>query len=155
MEDDAAGVVVLVAIRGVHAGQVFRLEPKADKVQWSIGRTDENDISLAGDDEVSSSHAQINFDRERRLVKVMDLGSTNGTYVTNEKGIFIVANDCESYGCKSLKLKKRESYVRLHRSPRTERAPCAPAHAHDANTFPKPDHTLVCSLRMPSDPQGR
>ena len=48
----------LVAIRGVHTGRIIKLEATEEKSSWSVGRSDDNDISLAGDDEVSSQHAQ-------------------------------------------------------------------------------------------------
>ena len=48
----------LVAIRGVHTGRIIKIEATEEKSSWSVGRSDDNDISLAGDDEVSSQHAQ-------------------------------------------------------------------------------------------------
>ena len=51
---------------------------------WTIGRTEENDLCLAGDDEASSSHAQLSF--ERKQFKLLDLDSTNGTFATNGLG---------------------------------------------------------------------
>ncbi len=86
----------LVAIRGVHAGKVFKLEPVEKQQCWLVGRSDENDISLAGDDEVSSSHAKIIF--ERKQFKLQDSGSTNGTFATNGRG-------------STVKLKPRKNHV--------------------------------------------
>ena len=48
----------LVAIRGVHTGRIIKIEATEEKSSWSVGRSDDNDSSLAGDDEVSSQHAQ-------------------------------------------------------------------------------------------------
>ena len=55
----------LVGIRGVHQGKIFKVEPAADRKTWSIGRTAENDFCLSGDDEVSSVHAKVSFDRKQ------------------------------------------------------------------------------------------
>lgn len=70
----------LVCIRGLFSGKVFRVSPNDGKVKWTIGRSDDNDLSLEGDDEVSSSHAQITFDKKK--FKLTDKGSTNGTFTT-------------------------------------------------------------------------
>ena len=78
----------LVAIRGPRAGEIFKIEPTHAQKLWKIGRDKSADVSLAGDDEVSSAHAQISFDRKQ--FKLMDLGSTNGTVATvgnNFKGV--------------------------------------------------------------------
>jgi len=86
----------LVGIRGVHQGKIFKVEPAADRKAWSIGRTAENDFCLSGDDEVSSAHAKVSFDRKQ--FKLQDLGSTNGTFTTNGSGA-------------SCKLKSRKNHV--------------------------------------------
>jgi len=86
----------LVGIRGVHQGKIFKVEPAADRKTWSIGRTAENDFCLSGDDEVSSVHAKVSFDRKQ--FKLQDLGSTNGTFTTNGSGA-------------SCKLKSRKNHV--------------------------------------------
>jgi len=70
----------LVAVKGPRAGTIFKLEPTESQKLWKIGRDKAADISLAGDDEVSSSHAQIAF--EKKQFKLMDLDSTNGTIAT-------------------------------------------------------------------------
>ena len=78
----------LVAIRGPRSGEIFKVEPTHSQKLWKIGRDKAADLSLAGDDEVSSAHAQISFDRKQ--FKLMDLGSTNGTVATvgnNFKGV--------------------------------------------------------------------
>ena len=82
----------LVAIRGLRAGTVFKLQPTQAQTEWKIGRDKQADISLAGDDEVSSTHAQITF--EKKQFKLMDLDSTNGTVATkgsNFKGVRLLA----------------------------------------------------------------
>ena len=87
----------LVAIRGCHAGRIFKLHPIQKQQCWLIGRAeDNNEICLAGDDEVSSSHAKIIF--ERKQFKLQDSGSTNGTFATNGKG-------------STVKLKPRKNHV--------------------------------------------
>ena len=42
-------------------------------------------MSLAGDEEASSKHAQVSFvcRNNRKEFKLMDVGSTNGTFVSN------------------------------------------------------------------------
>ena len=86
----------LVAIRGPRAGEIFKIEPTHAQKLWKIGRDKSADVSLAGDDEVSSAHAQISFDRKQ--FKLMDLGSTNGTFASN--GLVPAA-----------KLKKKKNHV--------------------------------------------
>lgn len=72
----------LVAIGGKFAGRVYKFEPNEVKSTWTIGRTENNDIGLTGDEEVSSSHAQISY--EKKQFKLMDLGSTNGTFTSTQ-----------------------------------------------------------------------
>ena len=72
---------MLVAICGCFAGRVFKCQPSSLQRSWKIGRGYDNDICLVGDEEVSSHHAQITFENEQ--FKLMDLGSTNGTFVTS------------------------------------------------------------------------
>lgn len=92
-EADAFG---LVAITGLFAGKVFKFQPNPVQNTWTIGRVDDNDISLTGDDEVSSKHAQISFSAKQ--FKLMDLGSTNGTFASN--GLVAAA-----------KLKKKKNHI--------------------------------------------
>ena len=108
--DDAAGAAAaddgkaaadsdafaLVAITGLFAGKVYKFQPNPVQTSWSIGRSDDNDVSLAGDDEVSSKHAQISF--VGKQFKLMDMGSTNGTFASN--GLVSAA-----------KLKKKKNHV--------------------------------------------
>lgn len=102
-DDDQTGQVealcepfALVAIRGCHLGKIFKLHPVEKQQCWLVGRSEENDICLAGDDEVSSSHAKIIF--ERKQFKLQDSGSTNGTFATNGRG-------------STVKLKPRKNHV--------------------------------------------
>eukprot|EP00308_Calcidiscus_leptoporus_P012763 CAMPEP_0119355282 /NCGR_PEP_ID=MMETSP1334-20130426/4130_1 /TAXON_ID=127549 /ORGANISM="Calcidiscus leptoporus, Strain RCC1130" /LENGTH=219 /DNA_ID=CAMNT_0007369059 /DNA_START=15 /DNA_END=674 /DNA_ORIENTATION=+ len=74
----------MVAIRGIHIGRIIRLEPTDAQKSWTVGRVAECDICLAGDDEVSSRHAKIHF--EKKQFKLMDENSTNGTFATNGQG---------------------------------------------------------------------
>ena len=71
----------LVAIAGPKAGEIFKIEATEEQTVWKIGRDPKQvDISLLGDDEVSSKHAQISY--QKKQFKLQDLGSTNGTLVT-------------------------------------------------------------------------
>ena len=51
----------LVAIRGPRAGEIFKIEPTHAQKLWKIGRDKSADVSLAGDDEVSSAHAPVSY----------------------------------------------------------------------------------------------
>jgi len=82
--DQQCDAFALVAIRGTHKGRSFKIEPSANKKVWTVGRTSDNDLCLSGDDEVSSSHAKVMY--ERKQFKLQDLSSTNGTYATNGAG---------------------------------------------------------------------
>ena len=77
----APDTFALVAITGLFAGKVFQFVPNAVQTTWSIGRAEDNDVCLKGDDEVSSYHAQISFTAKQ--FKLQDLGSTNGTFASN------------------------------------------------------------------------
>tara|TARA_B110001452_G_scaffold266638_1_gene274032 strand:- start:144 stop:779 length:636 start_codon:yes stop_codon:yes gene_type:complete len=70
----------LVAIAGPKAGEIFKIEATEEQTVWKIGREKTADISLFGDDEVSSKHAQVAY--QKKQFKLMDMGSTNGTLVT-------------------------------------------------------------------------
>jgi len=74
----------IVALKGRHKGRIIKLQPTAAQHTWTVGRAEGCDICLAGDDEVSSQHAKIHF--EKKQFKLMDTGSTNGTFATNNKG---------------------------------------------------------------------
>jgi len=86
----------LVCTNGAFVGRIVRFEPTDEKRSWTIGRVEECDVCLQGDDEVSSKHAKIVFDRKQ--FKLADTGSTNGTFVGGD-------------GKKSRKLVKNKNHV--------------------------------------------
>jgi hypothetical protein len=57
-------------------------ELELDSTSFTIGRSDENDVSIDGDEFASARHARI--EPRRDGVWVHDLGSTNGTFVNGE-----------------------------------------------------------------------
>lgn len=61
------------------AGAAFEAGP----VPISIGRAEDNDVVLEGDEFASSHHARIESNREG--VWVLDLNSTNGTFVNGSR----------------------------------------------------------------------
>ena len=73
----------LLGIRGVHMGKLFKVQPSPALTSWTVGRADGNDLCLAGDDEVSSNHAKVVFEDKTKQFKLMDLGSTNGTFCSS------------------------------------------------------------------------
>jgi FHA domain len=54
-----------------------------DSAPLTLGRTDDNDIPLPGDEFASSSHARL--EPRRDGVWIEDIGSTNGTFVNGER----------------------------------------------------------------------
>jgi len=54
-------------------------EFEVDSAPITVGRGDQNDLALEGDEFASSRH--VRFEPRRDGVCVQDLGSTNGTYV--------------------------------------------------------------------------
>ena len=71
----------MVVIKGIFAGKVFRFQPTQMQKKWTIGRAEDNDVSLEGDDEVSSYHAEVSFNVKDKQFKILDKGSSNGTWV--------------------------------------------------------------------------
>jgi hypothetical protein len=69
----------LVAIGGLYLGQEFPLSPG----EHTIGRADAV-ILLDKDNQVSRNHAQLFVD-EQGMTELSDLGSTNGTFLNNQK----------------------------------------------------------------------
>jgi hypothetical protein len=69
----------LVGIGGMYLGTEFDLKPG----QYSIGRR-ETDLLLADDNQVSRQHAQLAVS-ESGEATLTDAGSTNGTYVNNQR----------------------------------------------------------------------
>jgi hypothetical protein len=71
--------LVVTRSKALEAGQAFEAGP----VPATIGRSDDNRIALAGDDFASGHHARVESARDG--VWVIDLGSTNGTFVNGER----------------------------------------------------------------------
>ena len=57
-------------------------ELELDSTSFTVGRSDENDVSIDGDEFASARHVRI--EPRRDGVWVHDLGSTNGTFVNGE-----------------------------------------------------------------------
>jgi pSer/pThr/pTyr-binding forkhead associated (FHA) protein len=75
----APGQLVVTRSRVVAAGTVVQAGP----VPTTIGRSDENVLVLDGDDYASGHHARVESGLDGTWV--IDLGSTNGTYVNGER----------------------------------------------------------------------
>jgi pSer/pThr/pTyr-binding forkhead associated (FHA) protein len=73
------GRLVVTRSTAVEAGKTFETGP----VPATIGRAPDNAVALAGDDFASSHHARVESARDG--VWIVDLGSTNGTYVNGER----------------------------------------------------------------------
>jgi hypothetical protein len=71
--------LVVTESKALRAGQAFQAGP----VPATIGRADDNVIALPGDDFASGHHARVESGRDG--VWVIDLGSTNGTFVNGER----------------------------------------------------------------------
>jgi pSer/pThr/pTyr-binding forkhead associated (FHA) protein len=69
------GRLVVVASTTLDQGEVWAI----DSTALSVGRAGDNDLSLDGDDYVSTHHAR--FEPRRDGVYLADSGSTNGTFV--------------------------------------------------------------------------
>ena len=74
-----SGRLVVVASPTLRPGQAFETGP----VALTIGRSSENTAALAGDDFASARHARVESQRDG--VWILDLGSTNGTFVNGER----------------------------------------------------------------------
>ena len=73
------GRLVVERSKAIPVGKEFDAGP----VPVTIGRSGENTISLDGDEFASGHHARIESQRDG--VWVLDLGSTNGTFVNGER----------------------------------------------------------------------
>ena len=73
------GKLVVVSSPTLKPGQAFSTGP----VALTIGRSAENAAALEGDDFASAHHARIESQRDG--VWILDLGSTNGTWVNGER----------------------------------------------------------------------
>jgi pSer/pThr/pTyr-binding forkhead associated (FHA) protein len=74
-----AGRLVVVASPSLERGRTFETGP----VPLTIGRAPGNDAVLEGDEFASARHARIESRRDG--VWILDLGSTNGTWVNGER----------------------------------------------------------------------
>jgi pSer/pThr/pTyr-binding forkhead associated (FHA) protein len=73
------GRLVVEQSEAIAAGETFDAGP----VPLTIGRADDNTIALDGDEFASGHHARIESQRDG--VWILDLGSTNGTFVNGER----------------------------------------------------------------------
>jgi pSer/pThr/pTyr-binding forkhead associated (FHA) protein len=73
------GRLVVVSSTTLKPGQAFSTGP----VPLTIGRSGENAAALEGDDFASAQHARVESQRDG--VWILDLGSTNGTWVNGER----------------------------------------------------------------------
>jgi pSer/pThr/pTyr-binding forkhead associated (FHA) protein len=69
------GRLVVLRSEVLDAGDAYAIDATA----LSVGRGDDNDLAIAGDDYVSARHAR--FEPRRDGVYLEDVGSTNGTFV--------------------------------------------------------------------------
>src|ERR1700756_3900552 len=77
LEGLATDSALLVVKRGPNAGSRFRL----DQLVTSAGRDPSSDIFL---DDVTVSRRHAEFRRDSGEIRVVDIGSLNGTYVNRE-----------------------------------------------------------------------
>jgi pSer/pThr/pTyr-binding forkhead associated (FHA) protein len=75
----SGGRLVVEESKAVKKGKSFPAGP----VPLTIGRAKDNDVVLAGDEFASAHHARIESQRDG--VWVLDLGSTNGTFVNGAR----------------------------------------------------------------------
>jgi pSer/pThr/pTyr-binding forkhead associated (FHA) protein len=73
------GQLVVTRSKALRSGKAFQTGP----VPATIGRAEDNAISLAGDDFASGHHARVESARDG--VWIVDLDSTNGTFVNGER----------------------------------------------------------------------
>jgi FHA domain-containing protein len=73
------GRLVVVRSADLESGEDFEL----NSVQLTIGRGNQNDITIATDEYASARHAR--FEPRQDGVWVQDLGSTNGTYLNGTR----------------------------------------------------------------------
>jgi pSer/pThr/pTyr-binding forkhead associated (FHA) protein len=78
-EPAPAGRLVVVSSPSLERGQAFETGP----VPLTIGRAPGNDAVLEGDDFASARHARVESRRDG--IWILDLGSTNGTWVNGER----------------------------------------------------------------------
>ena len=73
------GRLVVVASPALERGRAFETGP----VPVTIGRSAENTAALSGDEYASARHARVEAQRDG--VWILDLGSTNGTFVNGAR----------------------------------------------------------------------
>ena len=73
------GRLVVERSEAVGVGKAFEAGP----VPLTIGRSEDNTITLDGDEFASGHHARVESGRDG--VWIVDLGSTNGTFVNGER----------------------------------------------------------------------
>ncbi len=73
------GRLVVLSSPSLQAGRTFETGP----VPLTIGRAKENTAALDGDDFASARHARVESQRDG--VWILDLGSTNGTFLNGER----------------------------------------------------------------------
>jgi hypothetical protein len=75
----SGGKLVVEQSKALKRGRSFVAGP----VPLTIGRADDNTVALAGDEFASAHHARVESQRDG--VWVLDLGSTNGTFVNGTR----------------------------------------------------------------------
>jgi hypothetical protein len=75
----SGGKLVVEESKALKRGRAFVAGP----VPLTIGRADDNTVALAGDEFASAHHARVESQRDG--VWVLDLGSTNGTFVNGTR----------------------------------------------------------------------
>lgn len=97
---DGAPVQRLTGIGGMCLGTVFELKPG----QYTLGRV-EAELLLEGDNQVSRRHAQLKIEQDG-MATLSDLGSTNGTFVNNQRiqSIQLCPGDVVQIGTSSFKV---------------------------------------------------
>jgi hypothetical protein len=73
------GRLVVTRSKALEQGEAYETGP----VPATIGRSGDNEITLDGDDFASGRHARVESARDG--VWIIDLGSTNGTFVNGER----------------------------------------------------------------------
>jgi pSer/pThr/pTyr-binding forkhead associated (FHA) protein len=76
---DSGGRLVVESSKVLENGSSFEAGP----VPLTIGRSDDNTLALPGDEFASGHHARIESQRDG--VWILDLGSTNGTFVNGAR----------------------------------------------------------------------
>ncbi|HEV8688626.1 MAG TPA: FHA domain-containing protein [Gaiellaceae bacterium] len=75
----SGGKLVVEKSKSLKTGRSF----KAGAVPLTLGRAEDNDVALPGDEFASGHHARIESQRDG--VWILDLGSTNGTFVNGAR----------------------------------------------------------------------